>query len=664
MTIQANQSPGVSIFGATSAGGGGSTSPGGSSGQAQYNNGGSFGGMSGTSWDDTNRSLTLTGATVTTSQPVLNLSQTWNAGAVTFTGLRFNATDTASASGSLLLDLQVGGTSRVSITKSGGVKCAPNGPAYILLDSEDFQHFNSAGVRDMLVGGNALGVALPSNYQVTWGNSSTAPLTPDLFLRRAAAATLQLGAADVASGAVAQTLQVQSNTGAGTTGPNFTIKGSAGTTAGGSIIFQTAATTSYATALTINSAKQIVFDDGTTIAPSIQFSQANTGFSYLSSGINIAISATPYYRMANTAFRLQNTLSFGWSSGDPTSIATDVALWRDAANTLALRNSTNAQTFNWYGSYTDATVYKRGALSFKTYSAADYITVTAEANTGNIGVVLQPKGTGAIVAQMPDGTTAGGNARGTNAVDLQMSRSAATRVASGSNSFAAGLNCTASGSNGSVAMGDGSTASGERSLSIGSATASGQYSIAIGDAAVSSALTSVAMQNATGVSANFAFGFGRSTTLDKISQFGCGTEQFASGALAQYSTLILSESTADATPKALTIRLYNTGTGQTKATVPANTTWAFTAHVSGRSSSGTNNAYYIRQGVIKRDGANNTTLVGTVQTIGTDIESDAAWDVAVTADDTNECLLITVTGVAATNIRWLAKVDLVEIGYS
>ena len=64
-------------------------------------------------------STTLTGATVTTSSPVIDAAQTWNAGGVTFTGLKFNATDTASAAGSLLMDLQVGGSSAFSVGKNG-----------------------------------------------------------------------------------------------------------------------------------------------------------------------------------------------------------------------------------------------------------------------------------------------------------------------------------------------------------------------------------------------------------------------------------------------------------------------------------------------------------------------------------------------------------------
>ena len=53
-----------------------------------------------------------------------DLTDTWNAGATTFTAIKMNVTDTASASGSLLMDLQVGGSSRFSVTKGGAVSTA------------------------------------------------------------------------------------------------------------------------------------------------------------------------------------------------------------------------------------------------------------------------------------------------------------------------------------------------------------------------------------------------------------------------------------------------------------------------------------------------------------------------------------------------------------
>lgn len=58
------------------------------------------------------------------SLPTIDLSQTWNAPGVTFTGWKLNITDTNSATASLLMDLQVGGTSKFSITKAGVMTAA------------------------------------------------------------------------------------------------------------------------------------------------------------------------------------------------------------------------------------------------------------------------------------------------------------------------------------------------------------------------------------------------------------------------------------------------------------------------------------------------------------------------------------------------------------
>ena len=68
---------------------------------------------------DANHLLNLALGTITTDKHALDGSATWNAGGVTFTGLKFNATDTASASGSLLIDLQLGGISKFKVDKSG-----------------------------------------------------------------------------------------------------------------------------------------------------------------------------------------------------------------------------------------------------------------------------------------------------------------------------------------------------------------------------------------------------------------------------------------------------------------------------------------------------------------------------------------------------------------
>lgn len=66
--------------------------------------------------------------------PLSNLTATWNAGGTTFTAVKMNVTDTASAAGSLLMDLQVGGSSKFKIAKDGTVNVT-NDAIFTLNDS-------------------------------------------------------------------------------------------------------------------------------------------------------------------------------------------------------------------------------------------------------------------------------------------------------------------------------------------------------------------------------------------------------------------------------------------------------------------------------------------------------------------------------------------------
>jgi hypothetical protein len=53
---------------------------------------------------------------------IFDMADTWNNGATTFAAIKMNVTDTASAAASLLMDLQVGGTSRFRVTKTGNIE--------------------------------------------------------------------------------------------------------------------------------------------------------------------------------------------------------------------------------------------------------------------------------------------------------------------------------------------------------------------------------------------------------------------------------------------------------------------------------------------------------------------------------------------------------------
>lgn len=97
-------------------------SPAGSGTELQYRNSGAFGAVPNSSVS-ANGMPTWGAGTITTSDPN-TLTQTWNAGAITFTARKINITDTSSASGSLFVDYQVAGTSKFSVRKDGYVAVA------------------------------------------------------------------------------------------------------------------------------------------------------------------------------------------------------------------------------------------------------------------------------------------------------------------------------------------------------------------------------------------------------------------------------------------------------------------------------------------------------------------------------------------------------------
>ena len=328
---------------------------------------------------------TPTGLTYTLTSPAIDLSQTWNNSSVAFAGIRYTVTDTNSRTNSVLMDLRTGTTSRFRINKDG---------------SFNFNNTGSYGpvIKSASGGGAGIGIYLgttPScfadigiasgNGEVVIGRGASLSFTAgsaesnlgNLLLRRAAAATLQLGAADAAA-PVAQTLQVQSVVAgtSNTAGTNWTLKGSAGTGtgAGGSIIFQVSpagssgtAQNAYATALTIAGNRNATFGKDV----------------YAYSG-NILCQTDGYFgtEAFNNAIRITNFNI--WLNG-PVTFGNNATLVGEASNTLALRNGTSAQRFNVYNTYTSSTNYE----TFK----IDWITT---ANTCLIGT---EKGSGGGTAR-------------------------------------------------------------------------------------------------------------------------------------------------------------------------------------------------------------------------------------------------------------------------
>jgi hypothetical protein len=360
----------------------------------------------------------FTRGTVTTSSPVIDAAQTWNAVGTTFTGLKFNATDTASAAASLLMDLQVGGASRFSVTKAGTVTVAVNATVGSSGISFIFGS-NKIAATNGLWGSSGSGEA---NFAVLnslgFASANVFVTNPDTFFGRRGAANLRFGAADAAA-PVAQTLSVQSVV-AGTTntaGANLTITGSqgTGTGAGGSIIFQVAPAGSSGTAQNALSTALEIIPDGL-----VSFGAATRiGFRPYQGGNWLAFwqSGGPkifFNSLGNLS--LQADSLFGFSSGNfgpaTTGATLDVILARDAANTLALRNGANAQESRVYGSYTSATNFQRmsiktlressGALSGASYTTT--IAIPAYANLIGVTTRVTTEVTGATTYDVGDGS--------------------------------------------------------------------------------------------------------------------------------------------------------------------------------------------------------------------------------------------------------------------
>ena len=74
-------------------------------------------------------------------------------------------------------------------------------------------------------------------------------------------------------------------------------------------------------------------------------------------------------------------------------------------------------------------LYVTGSVNLGVGESAVQAVSVIRATETNSGIAIVPNGTGAFTLQVPDGTTAGGDARGAYAVDLQMDRSSSDQVA-------------------------------------------------------------------------------------------------------------------------------------------------------------------------------------------------------------------------------------------
>lgn len=230
-------------------------------------------------------------------------------------------------------------------------------------------------------------------------------------------------------------------------------------------------------------------------------------------------------------------------------------------------------------------------------------------------------------------------------------------LATNNYAIAIGSDTTASGVH-SIAIGRESVATGGNSICIGSDDF-GQSATAAGATAVGSSSVIAALRGAslgydcyiasTGVSALALGAYATNPRPDSV-VFGTGdssrTEKMGIGSLVAVTT--------DATQTELASN--NSG----YLDIPSDTTIMYTISIAARRTDvDGESAAYVLRGCIDNN-AGTTALVGALDKTVL-AEDTAAWDVTAEADDTNDRLAVKVTGEAGKTIRWLARIDFVEI---
>jgi hypothetical protein len=202
-------------------------------------------------------------------------------------------------------------------------------------------------------------------------------------------------------------------------------------------------------------------------------------------------------------------------------------------------------------------------------------------------------------------------------------------------------------------------------------TASGLWTVAVGGLS----------NNATGTGAFVGGGFSNTANgqYSSIVSGSAGTTRNITGnvvfpacltpisstlGVSQAALLILAKQTTDATATVLTSD-GSGASGTNQVIMPNNSAYTFKGTLIANVTGGGDTSSWEFRGAIKR-GANAaaTSLVGTprIDNIGYDAGA-TLWSFTLTADTSNGGLAVTVTGLAGTTIRWVAKIETTEVTY-
>lgn len=301
---------------------------------------------------------------------------------------------------------------------------------------------------------------------------------------------------------------------------------------------------------------------------------------------------------------------------------------------------------------------------------------TAAGSTTNVDVAFIPKGTGALLAAIPDSSATGGNKRGANAVDWQTVRANANEVASGARSIILGGKNNRADGDDSLAGGFGNRAAGVGAVAFGDTCvadiggfAVGYHSqapgvfgtISIGTYCLAFGTSSVAIGYDCNATGDFCSARGKNSYtrgLTGVDAFG-GAQRAAAGDR-QILKGVHAATTTGTTATTLTDGAAAVGS-TTVMVLPDNSVAGFSARVTARTAAGDVASWQCDATGKRGSGAGSTAIEGAVTVTAFGISAAlSTCTVTIAADTTRGAIVVSVTGVAATTIYWTAKVELVQ----
>ena len=345
-----------------------------------------------------------------------------------------------------------------------------------------------------------------------------------------------------------------------------------------------------------------------------------------------------------------------------------------ASNSAAVAISGNASgsSSTAVGNGASATANNASAFGYSTTASgsnASAIGSSTTASASNSTAIGLNSGTAGSQAVTGSGAMAlgGSYASGTDSFAAAVANNTSSYGATGANSVAIGA-LSKSFSTGTIAIGESAYAYGNGyGIALGKqATSSGTGSVCIASenaGSTASGRASVVIGAQSAASADHSFAFGKEASSAVYGKFSYASTAFVAAGDAQTGALVLRRATTDATATVLTSN--NAAAAATNQVIlPNNSAYAFSGIIVARqqAAGGTASAAWRVEGLIRREAnAASTVLVNSALTV---IDNQPGWSIALSADTTNGGLAVTVTGAAATNIRWVATIQTSEVTYA